>query len=427
MSVAKIAEEYLEPDIQPMLARRRNIWFGFLLSLMLVGGIAIFIRISEGLASTNLTSTTPWGTWVAFYIFFVGLSAGAFLLSTLIYVFGMQQFERVGKIALFTAIICMVVALNFVLLDLGRMDRFWHPLAYWNLTSVLAWEVHFYILYITLLGVELYFALRQDLIRLSRRGNSFKHKLAKVLTLGSTDLSQESKENDHRWMKILGIIGIPLAIFGVHGGTGTLFAVVKARPMWNSALFPVVFVVSALVSGTALLAAVYSIQNRARNIPVDKETLKALARMMILFLFIDLGLQVYEFLIAAYSLEPEETHTLSTMFTSSFSWSFWGVQIFLGAVVPIYLVLNKRTGESLLGLTAACVLVVLGIIGVRFNIVLPPLIVPVLEGLPTGNYYPTLVEIGSSLGVIALGLLLYTVGMKLLPLEEGIKGVRTHD
>lgn len=426
MSVAKIAEEYREPDIQPMLARRQTIWLGFLISLMLVGGIAIFIRISEGLASSNLTSTTPWGMWVAFYIFFVGLSAGAFLLSTLIYVFGMEQFERVGKIALFTAIICMVVALNFVLLDLGRMDRFWHPLVYWNLTSVLAWEVHFYILYITLLGVELYFALRQDLIRLSQRGSSFKQKLAKVLTLGSTDLSPESKVNDHRWMKILGMIGIPLAIFGVHGGTGTLFAVVKARPMWNSALFPVVFVVSALVSGTALLAAVYAIQNRARNMSVDKDTLKALARMMILFLFIDLGLQVYEFLIAAYSLEPEEMHTLSTMFTSNFSWSFWGVQILLGSVVPIYLVLNKRTGESRLGLTAACVLVVLGIIGVRFNIVVPPLIVPVLEGLPTGNYYPTLVEIGSSLGVIALGLFLYTLGMKLLPLEEVHKGVSTH-
>ncbi len=418
MSVEHISDARIEYDVQAEIGKRRNIWLGFLIMLMIIGGIAIGFRVTQGLASSNLTSITSWGTWIAFYIFFVGLSAGAFLLSTLIYVFGMEQFERVGKIALFTAIISMVVALTFVLLDLGRMDRFWNAMAYWNLTSILAWEVHFYLLYIVLLSAELYFALRQDLIRMSQRGNAFEYKLAKFLTLGSIDLSDESKKNDLRWMKILGTIGIPLAIFGVHGGTGSLFAVLKARPYWNSALFPIIFVVSALVSGTALLAVLYSIQNRMRNLPVDIGTLKALARMMILFLFIDLGLQFYEILIAFYGLKAEEMHTLSTIMTSKFSWSFWGVQWFLGAIVPIYLVLAKRTADSWLGLTSACALVVIGIIGVRFNIVVPPLIVPVIEGLPTGNYYPSLVEIGSSLGVIAMVLFLYTLGMNLLPLEE---------
>lgn len=418
MSVEHISDARIQYDFQAELRKRRNIWLGFLIMLMIIGGIAIGFRVTQGLASSNLTNITSWGTWVVFYIFFVGLSAGAFLLSTLIYVFGMEQFERVGKIALFTAIISMVVALTFVLLDLGRMDRFWNAMVYWNLTSILAWEVHFYLLYIALLTTELYFALRQDLIRMSQRGNAFQHKLAKFLTLGSIDLSDESKKNDIRWMKILGTIGIPLAIFGVHGGTGTLFAVLKARPYWNSALFPIVFVVSALVSGTALLAVLYSIQNRMRNRPVDIGTLKALARMMILFLFIDLGLQFYEILIAFYGLKAEEMNTLSIIMTSKFSWSFWGVQWFLGAIVPIYLVLAKRTADSWLGLTSACALVVIGIIGVRFNIVVPPLIVPVIEGLPTGNYYPSLVEIGSSLGVIAMGLFLYTLGMNLLPLED---------
>jgi len=72
-------------------------------------------------------------------------------------------------------------------------------------------------------------------------------------------------------------------------------------------------------------------------------------------------------------------------------------------------------------------MVVIGIVGVRFNIVVPPLIVPVLEGLPEGDYYPTLVEIVSSLGVIAMGLFLYTLGMKWLPLEESQEGVSSHD
>lgn len=417
----------IKPPENMLLKRREKMWLGFLFILMLAGAVGVFFRWSQGLASSNLTSITPWGTWVAFYIFFVGLSAGAFLLSTLIFVFGMEQFERVGRVALFTAIVSMLVALTFVLLDLGRMDRFWHAMVYWNLTSILAWEVHFYVLYIALLTAELYFAMRQDLIRVGLAGSAFKHRLCRLLALGSTDLSEESRKQDHRWMKILGAIGIPLAIFGVHGGTGSLFAVVKARPYWNSGLFPVIFVVSALVSGTALLTAMYSIQNAVRKMKVDKAMVKALAQMMVLFLFVDLGLEFYEFLIGGYSLEPEEMHTLATIFTSDFSWSFWGVQMLIGAILPLYLVLSKRTGNSLFGLTTACVLVVIGIIGVRFNIVVPPLIVPVLEGLPQGNYYPTLIEIVSSMGAIAMGLFLYTLGIKWLPLEEVHEGVGTHE
>ena len=51
---------------------------------------------------------------------------------------------------------------------------------------------------------------------------------------------------------ILGILGIPAAII-VHGGVGTIFAVAKARPNWLGGVFPLLFIVSALTSGGALL------------------------------------------------------------------------------------------------------------------------------------------------------------------------------
>ncbi|WP_156146477.1 hypothetical protein [Desulfosporosinus sp. I2] len=68
-------------------------------------------------------------------------------------------------------------------------------------------------------------------------------------------------------------------------------------------------------------------------------------------------------------------------------------------------------------------MVIIGILGVRFNIVVPPLIVPVLQGLPWGYYYPTLVEWLSSLGIVAFGLFLYTVAIKALPIDT-IKDIR---
>lgn len=427
MSQSVILQQQNNEARTHVTARRFHIWMTALIISMIVGGAAIVYRVIEGLAVTNLNSFVPWGAWVAFYIFFVGLSAGAFLLSTLIFVFGMEQYERVGRFALFTALICMVVALTFILLDLGRMDRAFNAMAYWNVMSILSWEVRFYLIYMVLLATELWFAMRIDLVKLAKEKIGFKSKLANIIRLGSDDTSDISAQKDHRWMKILGIIGIPIAIIGVHGGTGTLFAAVIAQPYWNTPLFPIIFVVSALVSGTALLIAMYVIQRKARGKSVDLAMIKGLAVLMIFFLVIDLSFEFYEFLVAGLSMKPTKMAVLDVMFTGPMAWSFWGVQIFIGAVVPIFLVFSKRTNQSVKALTLAAILVVIGIVGVRFNIVVPTQIVQSMKGLPAGSYFPNWVEWLSSVGVVAMGLFLYSLGAKFLPLENEEGDVNSHE
>lgn len=246
----------------------RAAWYGGLGLVLLAALWAFAQRVQGGLAVTNLSSYVPWGAWVAFYIYFVGLSAGAFLLSSLVYVFGMEEFERLGRSALLMATVSMGVALAFIGLDLGRMDRALLPLVFGNWASPLAWEVRFYGLYIILLVAELVLALRPF-----RR-----------------PLSPNALAANRRWLKVLGIIGVPVAIFGVHGGTGTIFAVVKARPVWFGGLFPVIFVASALVSGTALLAVIYYLHRRATRQPVDAGMMTKLGSLLFGFLLLDLGL-----------------------------------------------------------------------------------------------------------------------------------------
>lgn len=395
-----------------------KIWVGILFVGFLGGGYFIVERFITGLATTNLSSITPWGAWIAFYIFFVGLSAGSFLLSTLIFVFGMDEYERIGKAALFTAIVCMIVALTFVLMDLGRPERAFNAVKYWNVTSPLAWEAHFYIVYIALLSVELYIAMREDLVRLAAKTNTLKGKIAKLITFKNATINAMTKKRDHMWMKILGTIGIPIAIIGVHGGTGTIFALVKARPAWHTAIFPIIFVVSAMVSGTALLLAMYVIKKKVMKQEINKDMVRSLAKLMAGFLIIDLVLQFYEYLTSWYGLEAEHLNTLATMMASPYSWSFWGVQMFLGAVVPLTIVFWKKTNQSINALLVAAILIVIGIIGVRFNIVVPPLIVPLFHELPWGNYFPTFKEWMVSIGIVSMGLLIYTFGEKLLPIEH---------
>ncbi|NBJ68713.1 MULTISPECIES: NrfD/PsrC family molybdoenzyme membrane anchor subunit [Clostridia] len=401
-------------------------WIGILLVLFAVGAYFIMERLWLGLTTTNLSSVTPWGAWIAFYIFFVGLSAGSFLLSTMIFVFGMKRYEKVGKMALFIAIICMIVALTFVLMDLGRPERALSALVHWNVTSILAWEMRFYVIYITLLTVELYVAMREDFVRLAAH-DSLKGKVARLLTFKDSTINDYTRKRDHRWMKILGTIGIPLAILGVHGGTGAIFAVVSARPAWNSGIFPIIFVVSAMVSGTALLLAIYVIRCKALKQPIDEQMVVGLAKLMIAFLFIDLLLQFYDYLVALYSLADSHLLSLQTMMRSAYSWSFWGIQIFLGAVVPIFLVYWKKTAKNMNALLVAAVFVVIGIIGVRFNIVVPSQIVPIMEGMPAGDYYPTYNEWFVSIGIMAMGLLIFTIADRLLPLDQEMDGSEMGD
>ncbi|HLR69723.1 MAG TPA: NrfD/PsrC family molybdoenzyme membrane anchor subunit [Virgibacillus sp.] len=392
-------------------------WIGILMVLFAIGGYFIIERLVVGLTTTNLSSFTPWGAWIAFYIFFVGLSAGSFLLSTMIFVFGMEQYERVGKMALFTAIVCMIIALTFVLMDLGKPERAMNAMIYWNVTSILAWEIHFYVVYIALLVTELYIAMREDLVRL-RPVDNLKGKIARMLTFKNSKINDKTKKRDNKWMKILGTIGIPLAILGVHGGTGAIFAVVSAKDSWNTGIFPIIFVVSAMVSGTALLLAIYVIKNKAMKKPIDKQMVVSLAKMMAAFLFIDLLLQFYDLLVGWYSLSETSLQSLGTMMGSSYSWSYWGVQMGLGAVVPIFLVFFKKTSHNINALLIASISVVIGIIGVRFNIVVPSQIIPIMEGFPASNYFPTIREWFVSVGIVAMGLLIFTIGDRLLPLEE---------
>lgn len=384
-------------------------WYALLIVLFLAGGVAIYDRAVNGLATTNLTSTTPWGAWIAFYIYFVGLSAGAFLLSSLIYVFGMVRFERVGRMALLTALVSMIVALTFVLLDIGRMERAFSALVYFNWLSPLAWEMRFYLIYILLLAAELWFAMRADLVR-----NAARSKLCKLLAFGSKSTGDAG---DHRWLQILGTIGVPIAIFGVHGGTGTIFAVVKARGMWFSALTPIVFIVSALVSGTALLTLIYILRQKALKRPLDTGMVTDLGKLLGGFLIADLGLLFYEYLVPLLSMNPHETEVMHTMMSGPYAWSFWMLQLAVGMVAPAIILMTRlRNSWPLTAL--ASLMVVVGIVGVRFNIVVPALIPPLLPGLPAGQYFPNAMEWWSSAGIIAMGLLIFSIAADLLPVDQ---------
>lgn len=395
-----------------------KIWWA---ALIIVFGIGVYSIISgyflQGMSSTNLSNTVPWGGWIAFYIYFIGMSAGSFLLSTLIYGFGMEKFEKIGRSALLSAIVCMITAITFVFLDIGRPDHVMNAVIYWNVLSTMSWEIHFYIVYIVLLLLELYFSMRKDLVKVAK-GDHFKAKLARMLTFNKKEITVAEQARDKKRLKIMGIIGIPLAIFGVHGGTGSIFAVAKAQPYLNSGLFPLIFILSALVSGTALSIAIYVIKAKVKKQQIDVPMVRSLGSMLALFLGIEFVMVWYEFLIGIYGLGHEELGTIKLLTGSVWWWSFWIFQMGLAMFFPLIILFVKKTRESVGWILFASIMTIIGVVGVRFNMVIPTLIMPKFEGMPVGNYYPNLSEWLTTFGLIAMCLIIYTIGEKLFPIEE---------
>ena len=424
---------------QQAFIERKPIWYSYwaiLLAVMLVGLGFLGYRYAAGLQTTALGSVISWGLWISLYILFIGLSAGSFLLSTLIYVFNVKRYERIGRLALYSAALCLIIGLLFVAADLGHPERFWGVFTNFAYTSVLWYEIMFYILYIIIIVTELYLLSRTDLIALREKNTGTKRRFYDLLSLGSQRLDETSKTRDMKWVKTLGLIGIPTAI-AVHGGTGAVFGVVKAVPYWHSPLVPIAFIISAIASGAGLLLFFHAFFSKPAS--DDKQFLSSLGKLAVGLIAIDWLPILFEFLIDLYGAVPDKVGSVLAVVAGPNWWVFWVFQLGIGLLIPIVLVLNSRTNKSRFWLGATGGFIVLGIVGFRLNLVIGALYgasIARIEGLADAFfsprllplYTPNVVEVMSSLGILALFMVLFSLGMKLLPLqpaaEHEVKPVR---
>ncbi len=403
----------------------RLIGYIVLIIVTAVGLWKIGAKVMNGPIDEGTTQLVPWGIWVAGYIFFLGLSAGSFLISTLIYVFGVKQLEDAGPAALVQALGCLILGGILIVVDLGHPERIYMVLLHFNPTSVMAYMGLFYNVYIAIVIAEIYLVMRPGFVRNVQSGKRPTW-LYRFLSLGSTRLDQESLLRDRKWLMILGILGIPAAVI-VHGGVGTIFAVAKARPNWLGGLFPLLFIVSALTSGGALLTfltATFGKISRERK----RKLVSFLAQMTIGFLLLDALIMFADILTTSYTAIPTGSSTDQLVLFGPYKWIFWILQVMLGLVIPVFLVASPRTRNSLGWLGLAGFLVMLGMLGARLTLVIPPQITPLFDiSLGAYNqlryaygYFPSISDLLVMLGVFALGVWGTLAAMKYLPLDVEI-------
>ena len=208
-----------------------------------------------------------WSIQIVMYPYMTGLVAGAFVLSSLYHVFNVQKLKEIARFALVFSFALLPVAMMPLMLHLQQPLRGSHVMMTPHFTSAISAFGFVFLAYACIVAAEIWFVYRKFIIesihRLSAKtGRTLLEGLLlplyRVISLGAYDLSDEALESDHKAVRVLAGIGIPVACF-LHGYAGFIFGSVKANALWMTPLMPVIFICSAVVSGIALCIVSYAV------------------------------------------------------------------------------------------------------------------------------------------------------------------------
>ncbi|MHC4413742.1 MAG: NrfD/PsrC family molybdoenzyme membrane anchor subunit [Planctomycetota bacterium] len=377
-----------------MIKAAKSILLILWLALAAWGLIGIYQRFNGGRELASYGSYVPWGLWISVYIYFVGMSAGMFLLSTLAYVFNVKTYKPLGRVCLFGAMVTLMMGLLCIWLDLGHMGRIHEIFTRPNFSSLMTWLAWLYGLYFVLLAIMMRFALQPRAI--------------------------QDEDPGRGTLRALGAITLPIVVI-ISGGVGALFATLAGRPYWHSGLFPILFLIGAVVCAMGLLIFTVSVfeyvPERERT-----NTLKQLSLLQVGLIGFYLLIEFAEFSIPMWYGIGAENQIAREVLFGGYWWVFWIVHLLLGSAIPLILLASKPTSRPATALAGGLVLITF--LAVRLNVVIPGQVTPALEGLRNAyvdnrlsfEYLPAAFEWSIVAFVVAIGIAVFHLGRKVLPL-----------
>jgi Ni/Fe-hydrogenase subunit HybB-like protein len=378
------------------------LWLAFL-GLLLLSALAAGILVFwNGLWITNLTDLVPWGLWITIDLSSIALSAGAFSLCAGVYLIGLKRYQPIARTATFIGLIGYTMAMLALLLDIGRPDRFWHAVVYWNMHSLL-WEVTMcVVLYLTVLVFEA--------MPIFATFEWFRRRLPKLAA---------KMEHIHHYAPVLAIIGLGLS--SLHQSSlGATYGVIKARPFWFKPEMSVLFMFSAIVGGVALTLFASMLSSRLTSkAKVNDALIERVAGFLAWLLVGYFYFRAWDAFATTYTYDPGRTEGLALVTSGVLSFNFWIGEMLLGIFVPMVLLLYGKTRSNRFWRMFALFLVAAGVVAYRWDTNLSGLLVlvsylPGEAAISYTSYRPSLVEWVTGLGVIAYGLLAFSLGVKYL-------------
>jgi Ni/Fe-hydrogenase subunit HybB-like protein len=277
-----------------------------------------------------------WSVLIVLYPYITGLVAGAFILASLVRIFHVKAVAPTYRLALLTALSFLIVAPLPLQLHLGHPERSPEMYLTPHSTSAMAMFGFVYLWYLmAVLVFEIWLDYRHDIVLMSQSTTGWKRVLYRVLTLGSTNISERSLAIDERAGWIVTLVGIPSA-FILHGYVGFIFGSVKANPWWNSPLMPVVFIFSAMVSGIAAVMLLYMLTTKLRKLPINMPCVDTIAKYLFYIFIIDFSLEMLDLIHRIYEAD-ESFRSISFMVHTKLYFSQIVLQIFIGTFIPLFL------------------------------------------------------------------------------------------
>ncbi len=395
------------------LGRLYWLWIALLAGVFAMGIATGVYVLRNGLGVTNLTDELPWGLWITVDLSAIGLGAGAFTMSAAVYVFGLKRYEAIARAAVLVGFLGYTSAMMALFLDIGRPDRFYHPLIYWNVHSVL-WEITLcVVLYSTVLVIELLPIVIESTF-LKRFG--WLVKLSHWL---------------HKIMPVFALLGMGLSLLH-QSSLGATYGILTARPVWYSPSAPVLFILSAAAAGAALTVFVTlfaSIVTRKQLVP--PKILRGVAYFVAALVLAYLYLKLWSWAATNYYSEvPEQQLGLEILRVNTpYNYTFWFGEVVFGALVPAIILLWTRLRQNPRNVMVACLMIVVGLVINRWNMTLSGFVVPLdwLPGeatLPPNTYAPNLIEYMVAAGIVAYSWLVYSLAVRFIKLYPNARPLR---
>ena len=372
-------------------------WLAFLGALIASGILAYSAQVRQGLGLTAMRDQVSWGFYIGNFTFLVGVAAAAVVLVIPAYIYNWKPIREIVIYGELLAISAITMCLLFVMVDIGRPDRFWHlipPFGYLNFPrSILAWDVMVLNLYFLL-----NFFVATHILYRAFHGKPYIKKLVVPLVL----------------------LSVPMAV-GIHTVTAFLYNGLAARPYWNSSILAPQFLASAFCSGPAILLIVLQVLRRFTRFEIQDAAIWKIAELMAYAMFLNL------FLHGAEAFKEFYSNTQHLLFTRYWYFGVGGhhtlVPYAWSAVVlnlvSFGLFISPATRRNFWTLNAGCLATYAGCyIEKGMGLIIPGLTPDTLGEIY--EYAPTVTELRVAAGIFALGFLVFTLMLKVaVPISLG--------
>ena len=352
--------------------------------LMILGGAVAGYRMLFGLgAATNMNDGYPWAFWLGLDVLGgVAMAAGGFIIACAVYIFNWKKYHVIVRPAILTAFLGYLMAVAAIFLDIGHPFRLPNPMLMWQWHSVM-WVVAMHVIFYTA-----------------------------TLALEFSPMVLE-KLGWHKTLKAVNKIMVGAVIFGVMLSTlhqaslGAVFLIApsKMSPLWWSTVMPYHFMISAVAMGLSMVSFEAMLSKKFLHHEVDKEVFYGLARGCLIVLSFYLILKLYQWFINA---------GIGAAFDGTIEANMFLLEMLVGVILPIAILSIKKNRTNLNTIFKVNIIVIAGVMLNRMNVCLFS-----MEQFNTWkgfSYTPSWMEFAVSLGIICLGVLLFKMSAKYLPL-----------